>query len=149
MKLRAPKIAKIIYMVLFFAGLIGFSFYKFKNTSAVPISSHELMQAELDKITPPEGDYLESKAAGYHTYRAFGRKEYRSAQSRPAIAHFYKDALRNSGWRYVHREDDAVTFCKEGHVLTLDFADVKATRYTLGYLIDGDRSSKDVIRDCR
>lgn len=148
-RLKVPRSVKIIYSILFFVGLIGFSFYKFSNTAAIPISKHRLMQAELDQVKPLDGDHLESNASGYHTYRAFGRRDYRSTHLRSVVADYYKKLLSTSGWTYIDRENGSITFCRGGDVLTLDFADVKATRYSLGYTLDGDSTSKDVVRDCR
>ncbi|MFJ4145358.1 hypothetical protein [Pseudomonas sp. NPDC089734] len=122
---------------------------KMLNFSVVAISKYKVMLTELDQITPPESDLLEGEGRGYQTYRAFGRKDYRSEHSRGAVSSFYIRQFESSGWWSTQKSDGSVSFCKKGSLFSLSFADVPKTRYSIGFVLDGDSTSAVARSDCR
>lgn len=138
----------MVLVFLFFLVGGAFTFYKMSNTSVVPIAKHQSMQSELDQIIPPEGDRLEGRRSSYQTYRASGSRDYRSTQSKAEVASYYRETLRGLDWKDNDIKDGEVVFCKEERALYLSFVDVRATRYSIGYLLDGDRTGGDTAKQC-
>lgn len=131
---------RYLILALFLPGF-AFSVYRTCQAEFVPIKEYQRARLELANITPPVGDRLEDHYSSYQNYRTFSRSSYHSAQSKEWISSFFTHQLESTGWLTKGDGLDGKYFCKNGLRVYLSYAATRETRYSLGFMLDRDKSS--------